>query len=84
VGVWVEDLELKLDKTGNTVSCFYKHISSPDWYHLGDATSEFDWCVGEYQSETKCSPTYYVGHAVSSADGSTVDLVAGEVEITPK
>ena len=49
-----------------------------------DATSEFDWCVGEYQSGTKCNPTYYVGHAVSSADGSTVDLVAGEVEITPK
>ena len=39
MGVWVEDIELKLDKTGNTVSCYYKHISSPDWYHIGDATS---------------------------------------------
>ena len=84
MGVWVEDIELKLDKTGNTVSCYYKHISSPDWYHIGDAQSEFDWCIGEYQSDTKCSPTYYVGHAVSSADGNTVDLIAGEVEITSK
>eukprot|EP00578_Thalassiosira_sp_NH16_P011557 CAMPEP_0181120288 /NCGR_PEP_ID=MMETSP1071-20121207/24075_1 /TAXON_ID=35127 /ORGANISM="Thalassiosira sp., Strain NH16" /LENGTH=232 /DNA_ID=CAMNT_0023204931 /DNA_START=64 /DNA_END=762 /DNA_ORIENTATION=- len=84
VGVWVEDLELKLDKTGNTVSCFYKHSSSPDWYHLDDATAEFNWCVGEYQTDTECQPVYYVGHAVTSAadNDATVDLIAGEVEIT--
>ena len=71
VGVMVEDVELKMEKTGNTVSCYYKHVSSPEWYHLGDASADFD-------------TTYYVGQAISSAQrGYWAALYASEVQVTP-
>ena len=71
VGVMVEDVELKMEKTGNNVSCYYKHVSSPEWYHLGDATADFD-------------TTYYVGQAISSAQrGYWAALYASEVQVNP-
>ena len=69
VGVWSRDMELKLEKTGNSVACFYKHSSAPEWFHIGTATVDL-------------MPEYFVGHAVTSADyGQHATLYAGDVHV---
>lgn len=58
VGVWAEDVELRLEKTGNSVKCMYKHADATEWYVIGTETAEFG----------TNTDTYYVGQALSSAD----------------
>ncbi len=74
VGVWHEDVELRLVKTGNSVECSYKHRSDPGaWFVIGTATAAFDSVGG-----------YYVGQALSSADfGRHTRLTSSAVDITP-
>lgn len=70
VGVWAEDMELKLEKTGDSVKCSYKHASAAEWYDLITVNATF-------------SGTYYVGQAVSSNDwGDHVQLTTGAVAVT--
>mmetsp|Transcript_12710 Transcript_12710/g.20557 ORF Transcript_12710/g.20557 Transcript_12710/m.20557 type:complete len:116 (-) Transcript_12710:87-434(-) len=71
VGVWHEDMELRLVKTGNSVECAYKHSSAPDWYVIGTATAELD-----------SAAVFHVGQAVSSADhGQHSQLTSGVVDV---
>lgn len=72
VGVWQEDVELRLVKTGNSVECSYKHPSATDWFVIGTATAE----LGDAAS------TFQVGSAVASNDWSPVQLYAGPVNVT--
>eukprot|EP00579_Thalassiosira_antarctica_P007629 CAMPEP_0201878932 /NCGR_PEP_ID=MMETSP0902-20130614/9959_1 /ASSEMBLY_ACC=CAM_ASM_000551 /TAXON_ID=420261 /ORGANISM="Thalassiosira antarctica, Strain CCMP982" /LENGTH=395 /DNA_ID=CAMNT_0048406657 /DNA_START=171 /DNA_END=1357 /DNA_ORIENTATION=- len=73
VGVWHEDMELRLVKTGNSVECAYKHSSAPDWYVIGTATAELD-----------SAAVFHVGQAVSSADhGQHSQLTSGVVDVQP-
>lgn len=55
VGVWKEDIELRLHKAGDNVTCQYKHASATEWYTIGVGIATFN-------------TTYHVGQAVSSAD----------------
>lgn len=71
VGVWEEDMELKLEKTGDSVACSYKHVSAPNWFVIGTAIAEF-------------GATVHVGPAVSSAiRGSHAQLKTGVVNVVP-
>lgn len=73
VGVWQEDMELRLVKTGNSVECSYKHASAPAWFVIGTATADLD-----------SAATFHVGQAVSSADhGQHSQLTTGAVVVEP-
>jgi hypothetical protein len=71
VGVWLEDVELRMEKTGNSVKCMYKHESATEWYVLGTVTADLDSAV-----------PYLVGQAVSSAHWERSSLNAGLVTVT--
>lgn len=72
VGVWEEDMELKLAKVGNTVTCSYKHADAAEWFVLGSATAALDG-----------GASYFVGQAVSSADyGDRIAMTTGSVVVT--
>ncbi|KAL7534369.1 hypothetical protein ACHAXR_006619 [Thalassiosira sp. AJA248-18] len=76
VGVWEEDMELKLAKVGNTVTCSYKHADAAEWFVLGSATAALD-------SNPDGSGSYFVGQAVASADyGDRITMTAGSVVVT--
>ena len=73
VGVWHEDMELRLVKTGNAVECSYKHASAPGWFVLGSAAADLD-----------SAPTFRVGPAVSSAEyGQRTRLTTGIAFVEP-
>lgn len=73
VGVWHEDVELRLEKTGNSVKCMYKHATAPEWFEIGTVTAELDDGAG----------SYHVGQAVSSADyGDHSRLTTGALVVT--
>jgi len=55
VGVWQSDMDLKLEKTGNSVSASYKHAGSPSWFTIGSAV-------------VALPENFRVGLAVTSAD----------------
>ncbi|KAL3801538.1 hypothetical protein HJC23_000976 [Cyclotella cryptica] len=72
VGVWSENMDLKLEKLRNTVACLYKHKSSADWFYLDSVAID----VGE---------DFYVGHAVTSAEyGQEATLLAGNIYVNDK
>ena len=73
VGVMLEDIDLRLEKTGNTVKCLYKQHTkgANSWYQLGEATADFN-------------STFYVGQAVASAEiGQYSKLTSGLVTVIP-
>lgn len=73
LGVWHEDMELRLVKTGDSVECSYKHISAPTWFVIGSATVDLD-----------SATTFHVGQAVSSADhGQHSQMTTGSVLVEP-
>jgi hypothetical protein len=74
-GVMLENVELRLEKTGNSVKALYRQVGAPSWYELGlEETIDFE-----------SAGTYYVGHAVTSSQhGSHSKLIAGAVDgLTP-
>ncbi|KAL7471085.1 hypothetical protein ACHAXS_011376 [Conticribra weissflogii] len=78
VGVWDSDMELKMTKTGSTVTCFYKDISFSDWFELGSATisTGSDFHVG-----VAVTSAYYGRHATLQTsellvDGAVIDWSA--------
>lgn len=56
VGVWRDNVELRLVKSGNSVECSYRPKGATDWYVLGSASADLDG-----------AGVYYIGHAVTSA-----------------
>jgi len=69
VGVWSENMDLKLEKLGNTVGCLYKHSSFEDWFYLDSVAID----VGS---------DFYVGHAVTSAEyGQEATMVVGNIYV---
>lgn len=70
VGVWEEDMELRLVKTGDVVEASYKHAAAAEWYVLGTAT-------------VPLGASYNVGPAVSSAQhGQLTQLTVGELVVS--
>lgn len=70
VGVWEEDMELRLVKAGDVVEASYKHAAAPEWYVLGTAT-------------VPLGASYNVGPAVSSAQhGQLTQLLVGELVVS--
>jgi len=71
VGVWAEDMELRLEKTGNSVKCMYKHASATEWFVIGTKTADLD-----------TGGIYHVGQALSSADhGQHARLTTGSLVV---
>lgn len=73
-GAMLENVELRLEKTGNSVKALYRQVGASSWYELGlEETIDFD-----------TAGTYYVGHAVTSSQhGSHSKLIAAPVDVTP-
>jgi len=72
VGVWSENMDLKLEKMGNTVACLYKHKSFVDWFYLDSVAID----IGS---------DFFVGHAVTSAEyGQEATLVVGNIYVDNK
>lgn len=70
VGVWRNNVELRLVKTGDSVEASYRAPGAATWYVLGTATAAL-------------GTNFKVGHAVTSADaGQHGEMTAGVVEVT--
>lgn len=72
VGTWLEDVELRMEKTGDSVKCMYKHESASVWYDLGTVTAALD-----------SAEPYLVGQAVGSSHWERASLNSGTVMVTP-
>mmetsp|Transcript_10343 Transcript_10343/g.13224 ORF Transcript_10343/g.13224 Transcript_10343/m.13224 type:complete len:402 (-) Transcript_10343:196-1401(-) len=72
MGVWHEDVLLRLIKTGNNVEASYKHQAATDWFVLG--TAPF----------TPTSETFYVGKVTSSGQKYYISemTTTGEFTVT--
>lgn len=79
VGVMHEDVDLRMEKTGNEVKCMYKANGAAEWFHLGTVTAALD---GGAADGTGVG-TYYVGQACSSGQhGYQATLKSSDLTVT--
>lgn len=77
VGVFAEDMDLRLEKTGNSIKCMYKQPAATEWYVLGTEDVGF---ITEVEGGTG---NYYVGRALGSGEsGRHATLTTGALVVT--